>query len=166
MKIKTPSLIFTCWLALLCASAAYAAQEGAQAPGFNLRDLTGGTITLEQFKGKVVFLDFWAPWCVPCRDELPELERLYKKYENKGFIVVGIAVDASTEGVTKFLQKVPVSFPVLLDTKGTVAEAYRLVNMPTAYLIGRDGVMRHVYKGFGKDLLTLYENKISELLEQ
>jgi peroxiredoxin len=152
--------------ALFCSSFAYAAQEGRQAPVFSLRDVTGGTVTLEQFKGKVVFLDFWAPWCIPCRDELPELDRLYKKFQHEGFIVIGIAVDASTEGVAKFLQKAPVSFPVLMDTHSTVAEAYRLVNMPTGYLIGRDGIMRHIYKGFEKDLLPLYEKEFSELLKQ
>jgi peroxiredoxin len=166
MKIKMYSPIIAGWLVFFCASFAYAGQEGTQAPGFSLMDMTGGAITLEQFKGKVVFLDFWAPWCIPCRDELPELDSFYRKFQHEGFIVIGIAVDASTEGVAKFLQKVPVSFPVLVDSKGTVAEAYRLVNMPTGYLIGRDGIIRHSYKGFGKELLPRYEKELSELLKQ
>jgi len=166
MKIRVHSQIIVWWLALFCASFAHAAHEGTRAPGFSLRDLTGETITLEQLKGKVVFLDFWAPWCIPCRDELPELDGLYKKFQKKGLLVLGIAVDASAEGVAKFMQKVPVSFPMLMDTHGTVAESYRLVNMPTGYLIGRDGVIGHIYRGFGKDLLTLYEKDITELLGQ
>jgi peroxiredoxin len=166
MKRKTPKLIIACWLVLYSASITYAAQEGTRAPDFRLSDLTGRTIALEQFRGKVVFLDFWAPWCIPCRDELPELDRFYMKFQDEGFIVVGIAVDASPEGVTKFLQKVPVSFPVLLDVKGGAAESYRLVNMPTGYLIGRDGIIRHIYKGYGKDRLLHYETNISDLLKQ
>jgi peroxiredoxin len=166
MKIKSYYLIIACWLALYGPSIAQASQEGTPAPVFSLRDQTGGTITLEQFKGKVVLLDFWTPWCIPCREELPELDRLYKKFQHEGFIVVGIAVDASTEGVAKFLQKVPVSFPVLMDIKSTVAESYRLVNMPTGYLIGRNGVIRHTYKGFEKDLLPQYEKNITQLLTQ
>jgi peroxiredoxin len=166
MKIKTHSLIITCWLALFCASFAHAAQEGTQAPGFSLRDLNGETVTLEQFKGKVVFLNFWAPWCIPCRDELPELDRLYKKFQHEGFIIIGIAVDASAEGVGKFLQKAPVSFLILMDSSGTVSESFRLVNMPTGYLIGRDGVIRHIHKGFGKDALAIYEKEVMELIKQ
>jgi peroxiredoxin len=166
MRIKSYSMIIVFWMAMCWASFVHAAQEGRLAPGFNLRDLKGDTITLEQFKGKVVFLDFWAPWCIPCKEELPELDKLYMKFQREGFIVIGIAVDATSEGVAKFLQKVPISFPILLDTKGTVAESYRLVNMPTGYLIGRDGVIHHTYKGFGKDLLMLYEQEISELLNR
>jgi peroxiredoxin len=152
--------------ALFCSCFAYAAQEGGQAPGFSLRDVTGGTVTLEQFKGKVVFLDFWAPWCIPCRDELPELDRLYRKFQHEGFIVVGIAVDDSTEGVSKFLQKFPVSFPVLMDSGGSVAEDYRLSHLPTGYLIGRDGIIRHRHPAYSRDFLKIYEQEIAELLKQ
>jgi peroxiredoxin len=165
MKIKMYSPIIAGLLALFCASCAHASQEGTQAPGFSLRDMTGSAITLEQFKGKVVFLDFWAPWCIPCRDELPELDSFYRKFQHEGFIVIGIAVDASAEGVAKFLQKVPVSFPVLVDPKGTVAEAYRLVNLPTGYLIGRDGVIRHRHAGSGREIMQTYEKEITELLK-
>jgi peroxiredoxin len=166
MKIKSHSLILACSMVIFCGSFAHAAQEGTQAPGFSLRDLKGDAITLEQFRGKVVFLAFWAPWCIPCRDEFPALDSLYKKFQNEGFIVVGIAVDASTEGVAKFLRKAPVSFPVLIDSNSTVAESYRLINMPTAYIIGRDGIVRYRHLGYGKELLLQYEKEISELVKQ
>jgi peroxiredoxin len=166
MKIRTRSLIITCWLALLCTGVAYAAQEGTQAPGFNLRDLKGNAVTLDQYTGKVVLLVFWAPWCVPCRDELPELDRLYKKFGDKGFIVVGIAEDASTEMVTNFLIKAPVSFPIVLDRSHDVAEAYRLSNLPSGYLIARDGVIERRYRGSGKELISRYEKDIEDLLHR
>jgi peroxiredoxin len=166
MKTKLYALILACWMAIFSGSFAYAAQEGTRAPGFGIMDLTGNTVTFEQFKGKVVFLDFWAPWCIPCKDELPELDLLYKKFQNEGFIVIGIAVDASSEGVAKFLQKTKISFPILLDTLGTVAESYRLVNMPTGYLIGRDGIIRYRHLGYGKELLLQYEKEINELVKQ
>jgi peroxiredoxin len=166
MKIKTRSLIITCWLALLCTAVAYAAQEGTQAPGFNLRDLKGNTVTLDQYTGKVVLLVFWAPWCVPCRDEMPELDRLYKIFGDKGFIVVGIAEDASTEMVTNFMIKVPVSFPMVLDRSHDAAEAYRLSNLPSGYLIGRDGVIERRYRGSGKELISRYEKDIEDLLHR
>jgi len=166
MKIKTSSLIMVYWCMVFCASFALAAQEGTQAPGFGLRDLTGGSITLEQFKGKVVFLAFWAPWCIPCRDELPEIDRLYKKYRDEGFMVVGITEDASPQAIAAFLKKVPVLFPLVLDQDNEVADAYRLSHLPTGYLIGRDGIIRHRYPGFTRDAVPLYEKEITELLHQ
>ena len=145
---------------------AFAAQEGTQAPGFNLRDLKGNVITLEQYTGKVVLLVFWAPWCVPCRDELPELDRLYKKFGDKGFIVAGIAEDASTEMVTNFLIKVPISFPMVIDRSHDAAEAYRLSNLPSGYLIARDGVVERRYRGSGRDMISWYEKDIEDLLKR
>jgi peroxiredoxin len=165
MKIKTHSLIIICWLSILLTVVAFAAQEGTQAPGFNLGDLKGNAVTLEQFRGKVVLLVFWAPWCVPCRDELPELDRLYKKYGAKGFIVVGIAEDASTEMVANFLGKVPVSFPMVIDRSHDAAEAYGLSNLPSGHLIDRDGVIEHRYRGSGRDMISRYEKDIADLLK-
>jgi peroxiredoxin len=148
------------------AAVAFAAQEGTQAPGFNLRDLKGNVITLEQYTGKVVLLVFWAPWCVPCRDELPELDRLYKKYGTKGLIIVGIAEDASTEMVVNFLEKVSVSFPLVIDRSHDAAEAYRLSNLPSGYLIARDGVVERRYRGSGRDMISWYEKDIEDLLKR
>jgi len=166
MKIKTHSLIIVCWLSLLHVAVAFAAQEGTQAPGFNLADLKGNAVTLEQFRGKVVLLVFWAPWCVPCRDELPELDRLYNKYGTKGFIVVGIAEDASTEMVANFLGKVPVSFPITIDRSHDAAEAYLLSNLPSGHLVDRDGVIKRRYRGSGRDMISRYEKDIEDLLNR
>jgi peroxiredoxin len=152
--------------ALFCSSFAYAAQEGRQAPVFSLRDVTGGTVTLEQFKGKVVFLDFWAPWCIPCRDELPELDRLYQKYRDSGFVVIGISVDTSADRVTTFMKKRPVGFPVVIDTQGAVAEAYRISGLPAGFLIDRDGVIMRTYRGSGKELISRSETDIADLLKR
>lgn len=158
--------IVALWAALFCSSFAYAAQEGRQAPGFSLRDLTGGSVTLEQFKGKVLFLAFWAPWCVPCRDELPELERLYTKYRDKGFVVIGISVESSASGVSSFLKKVPVTFPVIIDGTGQIAEAYRITGLPASFLIDRGGVVHTRYWGFEKKSLSKYEADIADLLDK
>jgi peroxiredoxin len=166
MKIRIHSLIIVCWLTLLYTAVTFAAQEGTQAPGFNIKDLKGNAVTLEQYKGKVVLLVFWAPWCVPCRDELPELDRLYKMFGDKGFIVVGIAEDASTEMITNFLIKVPVAFPIIIDRSHDAAEAYRLSNLPTGYLIARDGVIERRYRGSGKEMISRYEKDIEDLLNR
>jgi peroxiredoxin len=153
-------------LLLLFPHAAFSAQVGSPAPSFSLKDLQGNTVNLSDFEGKVVFLDFWALWCAPCREELPELDSLYKKYRKDGFEVVGICLDTSQQRVTKFLQKVPVTFQILIDKKGDAAEAYRFSGLPAGFLIGRDGAIKHKHMGFGREFLPLFEKEITELLKQ
>jgi peroxiredoxin len=162
MKIISTLFLFL----LLSPLAADSAQVGQPAPAFSLKDMTGNIVSLESFKGKVVFLDFWAPWCIPCREELPELDRLYKKYWKDGFEVVGICLDTPKARATKFLQKVPVTFQILMDKEGDTAEVYRFSGVPAGFLIGRDGIIRKHYKGFTMDLLPLYEKDIVDLLKQ
>lgn len=139
---------------------------GPAAPAFVVRDMSGATLTLEQFRGKVLFLVFWAPWCISCKDELPELDSLYQKYRNDGFAVVGISEDASEAAVSAFAKNVPVSFPLAIDPRSSVADAFRLANLPSGYLIDRSGVIRHRYRGFNKSLVKIYDKDIRDLLEQ
>lgn|SRR5512139_2418709 len=155
-------------LIILCMGPVYASssQIGTMAPAFFLIDLNGQMVTPAQFKGKVVFLDFWAIWCKSCREELPELNRLYMKFREEGFIVIGISVDATQARVAAFLKQVPVTFPILIDQKGDAAEAYRFSGLPAGFLIDRDGIIRKKYKGFATDLMPLYEKDISDLLKQ
>jgi peroxiredoxin len=166
MKVKIHSLIIVCWLTLLYTAVAFAAQEGTQAPGFNLRDLKGNVVTLEHYKGKVVLLVFWAPWCASCRVDLPELEQLYNKYQDEGFAVIGINVDASTARVAAFLRKAPLKYAILVDSKGETAEAYRLSGLPTIFIIDREGVVKHRHSGYEKEFLGIYDKEIQELLNQ
>jgi peroxiredoxin len=162
MKIISTLFLFL----LLSPLTADSAQVGQPAPSFSLKALQGNSVNLSDFEGKVVFLDFWAPWCAPCREELPELDRLYRKYRKDGFEVVGICLDTPEARVTKFLQKVPVTFQILIDKKGEAAEVYRFSGVPAGFLIDRDGIIRKQYKGFAMDLLPLYEKEISDLLKQ
>jgi peroxiredoxin len=164
---KTMKAIIAAYIyILLVPHAAFSAQVGSSAPFFSLKDLQGNIVNLADFEGKVIFLDFWAPWCTPCREELPELDQLYKKHEKDGFEVVGICLDTPKARITTFLQKAPVTFRILMDEEGSAAEAYRFSGVPTGFLIGRDGIIRKQYKGFAMDLLPLYEKDISDLLKQ
>ncbi|HXY55203.1 MAG TPA: TlpA disulfide reductase family protein [Nitrospirota bacterium] len=142
-----------------------AGQVGSVAPGFSLTDLNGKASTLQQFKGKVVFLDFWAPWCDSCREELPALDALYKKYKNDGLEIIGIDMDPSEKLVREFLQKGPITFTILIDRKGAMRREYRVRTLPTAFIIGKDGVIRSMHMGFGKEFLQIYEKEIVELLQ-
>jgi len=143
------------------------AQSPAQpAPAFTVTDISGTPVTSDQYQGTVLLLAFWAPWCIPCREEMPALDLLYRKYKNKGFAIIGICEDAAEPAVAAFLKKTPLSFPLAIDPRGSVAEAYRLTNLPTAYLIGRDGMIKHRYRGFDKKFVQTYENDIRTLLDQ
>ena len=164
MKTVIVALFIFCFI--ISPFAAYACAVGDNAPSFALKDLNGNTVTLDSFKGKVVFLDFWASWCGPCKEELPELELLYKKYGKDGFEVIGVSVDKSESNVAEFLNKRPVSFTILTNIKGDVAEAYGLPGMPTGYIIGKDGKIQHRHVGFTKAFLPVYEKEIVELLKK
>ena len=144
----------------------YSGQIGTMAPAFSLVDLNGKVITLEQFKGKVVFLDFWAPWCIPCREELPELDKLNKKFHNEGLEVIGISIDASEKNVAAFLKKVPLGVHIVIDKKNEVSDAYRVSSLPTGFIIGRDGIIQRIHKGFSRESIPIYEKEIDALLKQ
>jgi peroxiredoxin len=159
-------IMITLLLAFTLPVGANAVQIGTSAPDFSLSDPKGTVVTFKQLRGKVVFLDFWAPWCDPCREELPALDALYKKYGKDGFEVIGIDVDSSEKLLVEFLQKVPVTFTVLIDKKGVIKREYSIRTLPAAFIIGRDGVIRYVHMGFGKEFLQMYEKEIAELLKQ
>jgi peroxiredoxin len=142
----------------------YSDQIGTVAPAFSLVDVNGRTVALEQLRGKVVFLDFWAPWCIPCKQELPELDKLQKKFGSYGLEVIGISIEPSEKNVAAFLQKVPLSVHIVIDKKNEVSDAYRVSSMPTGFIIGRDGTIRCRHVGFDRGLLPLYEKEITELL--
>jgi len=159
-------IIITLLLSFTLPIFANAGQVGTSAPDFSLMDVNGKLVTLRQLRGKVVFLDFWAPWCDPCREEFPALDALYKKYSKDGLEVIGIDIDSSEKFAAKFLEKVPVAFSVLMDKKGNVRREYNFRTLPTAFIIDKDGVIRYVHMGFGKEFLQMYEKEIKELLKQ
>jgi len=162
VKIILIALLFAVTLPVF----ANAGQVGTSAPDFNLVDVNGKVVTLKQFRGKVVFLDFWAPWCDPCREELPALDALYKKYSNDGLEIIGIDIDSSEKLLTEFLQKVPVTFTILIDKKNVVRRGYSFRTLPTAFIIGKDGVIRYMQMGFGKEFLQMYDKEIDGLLKR
>lgn len=112
------------------------------APHFNLRDLNGKRVDLKQFQGQVVFLNFWATWCGPCKEEMPSMEVLYQKFKERGFVFLTISVDYEEAGkVKEFISKHRYTFPVLIDSKCQTLDLFGVKGIPTTILIDKKGRM-------------------------
>ena len=113
-----------------------------RAPNFCLEDLRGRRSELSNFKGKVVFLNFWATWCGPCKEEMPSMEMLFQQFKEKDFVFLSISVDyEGREPVKEFIQKKRYTFPVLLDPESSVLDLYEVRRIPTTIIIDREGRM-------------------------
>jgi peroxiredoxin len=118
-------------------------QEGFLAPSFSLQDLSGKSVSLGDFKGKVVLLNFWASWCGPCRIEIPSLNRLYQLRKDKNFEILAVSVDrGSVSKIASFVASNEMSFPVLVNPQGDVGSRYWVRAIPTSFLLDKKGVIR------------------------
>ncbi len=143
----------------------FALSVGDRAPNFKLKNLvTGKSESLKMYRGKVVYLDFWASWCGPCRQSLPLLNELRSELKRKGFEVLAVNLDEDTKDAQNFLDEFPVSYPVLLDPKGKVPPKYDLPGMPTSFLIDKQGRIQKIHVGFKpKDMKGIRSEVISYL---
>lgn len=138
---------------------------GQAAPPVQLPELSGaGDVSLESLRGKVVYLDFWASWCGPCRVSFPVLQQLRDELGPDGFEVLAINVDEIESDARQFLSEVPVSYLVVRDGKGVTPKAYGIIGMPTAYLIDRKGIVRQIHQGFRKSDGAQLRAAVVELL--
>lgn len=108
-------------------------------PHFELEDLSGKRIALKGLKGKVVFLNFWATWCIPCRQEMPTMEKLHKEFKNRGLEVVAVNIKEDKKDVRKFVEELGLTFTILLDKSGNISEEYGAWSIPLTYVINRKG---------------------------
>lgn len=127
-------------------SAPTAELKGKPAPSFSLPDLTGATHRLEQYKGKVVLLDFWATWCGPCRIELPRVQKLFEELGGKGLIVLGINNEAK-ELPTVYVKQNKYTFPTLLDVGSAIGREYTISAIPTVVIINKEGIVSNIFVG-------------------
>ncbi|MEM7436417.1 MAG: TlpA disulfide reductase family protein [Myxococcota bacterium] len=151
---------------VLATGDADALAPGDVPPAVDLRDRTGVPVNLESLRGKVVLLDFWASWCGPCKQEMPVLEALHKKYKSQGLVIVGINIDNQQKKMDNFLEANPVTFRQVRDEKLAVASRYEPATMPSSYFIGRDGKIRMVHEGFRKKDIDKLEAMIVTLLAE
>ena len=142
----------------------FAYAEGIQASDF---DLPGkqAPVRLSDSKGKVIYLDFWASWCGPCKQSFPWMNALQEKYKSKGLEVIAVNLDANNEDALKFLATTPAKFTVAFDSKGRTPLQYGVKGMPTSYLISPDGKIIMQHMGFNAADRDMLEQKIESLLE-
>lgn len=132
---------------LLCALPALALERGQAAPRFDLKGLEG-SVNLEQYRGKYVYLDFWASWCGPCRQSFPWMNEMQAKYGAQGLQVIGVNVDAKPQEAYNFLAGTPARFVVAFDPAGAAPLSYGIKGMPSSVLIGPDGKVVFEHSGF------------------
>jgi thiol-disulfide isomerase/thioredoxin len=124
------------------------------------------SLDLSAYRGKVVYLDFWASWCGPCKASFPWLEELQKKYGPQGFVVLAVNLDRRREMAERFLSTNPVDFKILYDPQGKLATKLQVKVMPTSFIYDRNGVLRETHTGFQKGKTAPIEQSLEALLEE
>ena len=138
--------------------------NSSQAPDFTVKDLKGREISLSNYSGKVVFLNFWATWCAPCKAEIPDFIEAYKQYKDKGMEIIGISVDRiSPKSVLKFVEKYKINYPVVMGTDKIQKDYEPGPYVPTTIIIDQEGKIRHRHIGYmSKETLKDYFQKLTE----
>lgn len=154
-------------LAALCVILIAPGLAGASpAPEFSLPSRNGDSVSLQELKGQVVMLNFWASWCGPCRQEMPLLDQMHRRYSSLGFTLLGVNVEASTQDAERWLAQIPVSFPVLFDKDNEVSKLYDVDAMPSTVFIDRQGNVRYLHRGYKPGDESEYLNQIRTLLKE
>jgi len=165
VEFRVAGAALAAWLAV---AAAQAVEPGSPVPAVGALPLgaSGPAIELHALRGKVVYVDFWASWCVPCRLSMPRLDALHRKHSARGFIVVGVNKDAALADAERFLKRVPVGFLLAQDGDDALAKAFDVKAMPSGYLIDRRGVVRRVHRGFTGETAAALEREVEQLLAE
>lgn len=153
-------------LTLSVSTGALALSKNEPAPGFTLKSNSGGNVKLSELRGQVVMVNFWASWCGPCRQEMPLLDALHQRYRNLGFTVLGVNVEEDPAAARDLLEDVPVTFPILFDSKNQVSEAYEVDAMPSTVIVDRDGNVRYIHKGYVPGDENKYQEVVRALIRE
>ena len=167
LHAHTRRLLMLLILTLVAVGTATAAGlTGAPAPDFTLKSANGDNLKLSEFRGQVVMINFWASWCAPCRQEMPLLDEMYRRYQGLGFALLGVNVEEDSDAAKALLREIPVSFPILFDTKNTVSRTYNLVAMPSSVFVDRNGTVRYVHHGYKSGDEREYEQQLRALVRE
>jgi len=153
---------------LLGCGDAWALEAGAPMPPLAAPALDDAAqpVSLAATRGDVVYVDFWASWCGPCKISMPVLEAMQQKYGKRGFRVIGVNKDVSVADARRFLRQVPVGFTLVHDGGDKLARAFDVKAMPSGYLVDRRGVVRYVHRGFTSESEAALQREVSSLLEE
>ncbi|MEN9373990.1 MAG: hypothetical protein RIR79_1542 [Pseudomonadota bacterium] len=149
---------------MLCASV-FAVEVGQIAPDFELQGQNGTMVKLSSYKGKTVYLDFWASWCGPCKQSFPWMNEMQSRYGAKKFQVVGVNVDQKTDDAKEFLKENKATFDIVFDSTGKIPKTFTIKGMPTSMLIGADGKIMSIHTGFKSEQKTELEKQIKDALK-
>jgi peroxiredoxin len=152
--------------ALTLSLPALAGTPTGPAPAFTLGARSGQDVSLAQYKGQVVMINFWASWCGPCRQEMPLLESIYKKYNKMGFTMLGVNVEPDSNAANEWLKATPVSFPILYDRDSKVSKLYDVAGMPSTVIIDRSGKLRVLHRGYKPGDENEYLDSIRSLIRE
>ena len=158
--------ISTMTVAAMLMSIAIAGGSSGPAPDFSLTSRDGSVVQLSSLKGNVVLINFWATWCAPCRQEMPLLDAIYRKYNRLGFEMLGVNVEDDAKGAERYLAETPVTFPILFDPTGKVSKQYNVKAMPSTVLVDRQGNVRHVHFGYKPGYENDYQDQIRALVRE
>ncbi len=153
---------------LSCSKSEHGAVSGtsAAAPSFTLSDLQKHTVSLEDYKNRVVMLEFFASWCPPCRMSAPEIKSVYEKYKDKGLVVLAISIDKgpdAEDAVRSFVKEFDLPYPALMDD-GKASSRYGVVSIPTSVVIDKQGNIRNRHIGLSPDFSTTLSKEVEALL--
>ncbi|MCC4833605.1 MULTISPECIES: TlpA disulfide reductase family protein [unclassified Shewanella] len=138
------------------------------APSLNhlVEDVEGNKVSLSEFKGKVVYVDFWSSWCGPCRKSFPWMNQMHEQYQQQGLAVVAINLDVEVELAQVFLEQLPAQFTIRYDPESEVARLFGLKGMPSSFIFNRQGELVQQHTGFNLEQTSQYEQELVNLLEQ
>ena len=166
LKNRLKSLVVLLAASILVSVNVQAETLEGPAPDFTLKSRSGENVKLSEMRGDVVMINFWASWCGPCRQEMPLLEEMYKKYSDLGFVLLGVNVEEDSSKAGELLREIPVSFPILYDNTNKVTKLYKVVAMPSTVMVGRDGNMRYLHRGYLPGYEAEYVKQIKELIKE
>ena len=154
-------------LLVLCCHAAIvsAVGVGETPPHFGLLDGKGDLVSLEHLRGRVVYVDFWASWCGPCRRSFPWMNELQRRYGDRGLTIIGVNVDKRRPDADRFLSQVPADFTIVFDAAGVTPSAWGVAGMPSSYLVDAQGKVAAVETGFADERKSAMEARIQKLLD-
>ena len=164
MRVLKQVILFTALL-LISIGASAAMIEG-KVSDFTLKSLQGENVKLSEHQGEVVMINFWASWCAPCREEMPILNNIYKKYRDAGFTLLAVNVEEDTKGAKKMIRDLRVTFPVLFDTSNEVSKKYDVQAMSSTVLVDRDGNLRYLHCGYLPGYEDEYHKQVRELVRE